>query len=299
MHDVIVVGGSFAGLAATLQLGRARRDVLVIDGGSRRNRFAAHSHGFLGQDGVAPGDIVAKGRAEVLAYPSVQWLDAQVGSARVIDGGFAVQVDGQEHRARRLLLATGVVDELPAIEGLAERWGKTVFHCPYCDGFELNRGAIGVIAAGEHAAHFASLVNEWSSGTTFFPVAGSQPTAEQLAELARRDIQVERTGIARVVGDASSLEVVLEDGRHLAFRGVFVTTRLRPSSLGVDLGCALEQSPVGTYFKTDMTKETSIPGVFACGDGALMMSSVSFAVADGAMAGVGVHRSLVFGAHSP
>ena len=126
MFDVIIVGGSYAGLAAALQLGRARRSVLVVDAGLRRNRFAASSHGFLGQDGQAPQAISAKGRAEVSAYPSVRWLEATAGQVRAVGDGFALRAGGEEHASRRLILATGVVDELPAVEGLTERWGKTV-----------------------------------------------------------------------------------------------------------------------------------------------------------------------------
>src|SRR5258706_4570204 len=131
MFDVIVIGGSYAGLAAALQLGRARRRVLILDAGQRRNRFAPTSHGFLGQDGRSPDAIAAPGRADVLAYPTVALHETSVTEARAGPEGFVVRAGGEEHRSKRLILATGVVDELPPIPGLAEQWGKRAFHCPY------------------------------------------------------------------------------------------------------------------------------------------------------------------------
>src|SRR4051794_34379086 len=145
MDDVIIVGGSYAGLAAAMQLGRARRDVLVVDAGERRNRAVMHAHGILGFDGHSPAVIAATGKAQVLAYPTVRWLDATVSGARGAVDGFVVSAGGQDHAARRLILATGLVDDTPAIPGLRERWGRTVFHCPYCDGYELDRGRVGVL----------------------------------------------------------------------------------------------------------------------------------------------------------
>lgn len=147
-HDVIVVGGSYSGMAATLQLVRARRSVLVIDAGQRRNRFASHSHGFLGQDGVPPGEIAANARRQLEAYPTLTWLEGRVEAVAGQADEFTVTTaDGESHLGRRILLATGVTDQLPAIDGLAQRWGKTVFHCPYCHGYELGQGRIGIVGA--------------------------------------------------------------------------------------------------------------------------------------------------------
>src|SRR4029077_9008535 len=183
MYDVAIGGGSYAGLAAAMQLGRARRQVLVIDAGQRRNRFVTRAHGVLGHDGESPTVIAAKGKAEVLRYPSVRWLDATVTEARARPGGIAVRAGDADHVAKRLILATGVVDNLPSIPGLQERWGKTVFHCPYCDGYELDRGKLGVLAAGPFAMHYAVIVAEWGmqGGTTLFLNQGVAPMVEELA----------------------------------------------------------------------------------------------------------------------
>jgi thioredoxin reductase len=297
MHDVLIIGGSYAGLSAALQLGRARRRVLILDAGQRRNRFASSSHGFLGQDGQAPDAIAAKGRAEVLAYPTVTWRSAAVTEARAVADGFLVRAGTEEFRSKRILLATGVVDELPAIPGLAERWGKTAFHCPYCHGYELNLGRLGVLATGPSSMHHALLVSEWAAAgqTTFFLDGVFEPDAEQLAQLASRGIELERERIEAALGSAPVIELRLRDGRTRSLDGLFLAPRTHiPVNLGEQLGCELEQGPMGTYFKTDATKETTVPGVFACGDAGLPMGTVALAVGDGAFAGAAAHRSLVF-----
>ncbi|HTE56260.1 MAG TPA: NAD(P)/FAD-dependent oxidoreductase [Kofleriaceae bacterium] len=301
MHDVIIIGGSYAGLSAALQLGRARRRVLVIDGGQRRNRFASSSHGFLGHDGQAPEAIAARGRAEVLAYPTVVWREARVDQAHAIDGGFAVRAGSDEHRARRLILATGVVDELPQVPGLVERWGRSVFHCPYCHGYELDLGRLGVLATGPMSIQQAAIVAGWGAPgqTTLYLDGALEPDAEQLADLAERGIQVERARVAAVAGeiDAShpSIEVQLGDGRATRLDGLFLLPRTRhPVPFGEQLGCELEAGPTGPFYRVDPTRETTVPGVFACGDAAVAAGAVSLAVGDGAVAGFSANRSLVF-----
>jgi thioredoxin reductase len=297
MHDTIIVGGSYAGISAGLQLARARRDVLVLDAGQRRNLTATASHGFLGQDGQDPGAVAAKGRTELLAYPTVTWRDAAVTDARRVPGGFAVRVGADEHRGRRLVIATGVVDELPAIPGLRERWGRTVFHCPYCHGYELGREQLAVLATSPMSVHQAVLVSDWASpgGTTLFLSGALDLDTAQRDDLAARRIHVEQTPVVGIAGDAPMIELQLEDGRELRFHGLFLQPRTRPAmALADSLGCALDDGPLGPFFRTDETKETTVRGVFACGDGARGMGSVAFAVGDGARAGMAAHQSLLF-----
>lgn len=300
MLDVIIVGGSYAGLAAAIQLGRARRSVLIVDAGQRRNQRAQHAHGFLGQDGVPPGAIVEKGRAEALAYPTVSHRQASVTAMRVLPEGFSVEVEGEMLRARRLILATGVVDVLPEIPGLRERWGESVFHCPYCHGYELHRGRIGVLATTPPAAHLALLAAEWGEfgRSVFFLNGAFEPEPEQLLELEARRISVEREPISAIEGDLPEVAVRLQSGRVERFVGLFLASSTRLAlPFAEQLGCELEAGPVGPFYKTDMMKETNVPGVFACGDAGLPMGSVSFAVADGVRAGIAVHQSLVFRRH--
>ncbi|MDD1508574.1 NAD(P)/FAD-dependent oxidoreductase [Pseudomonas sp. CNPSo 3701] len=292
-YDAIIVGGSYAGLSAGLQLARARRRVLVIDAGVRRNRFASHSHGFLGQDGRAPDDIAADGRAELMDYPSVTWQVGEAAEAQREGDGFVVRLrGGQAHATRRLILAGGVRDELPAIDGLAERWGRHVFHCPYCHGYELDQGRIGVLAVSPMSIHHAMMLPDWGS-TTFFLNGAFVPDAEQLQQLARRGVVVEPDRVQSISGERVDLN--LTDGRRVALDGLFVMPRTHQNNpLATQLGCALLEGPMGLYLQTSETQETSVPGVFACGDAALAAGSVALAVGTGARAGAGAHQSLIF-----
>lgn len=288
-YDVIIIGGSYAGLAAALQLGRARRSVLVLDAGERRNRFVHAAHGFLGHDGVDPGAIAAKGKAEVLAYPTITWRDARAVAARAAGGSFVVRASDEDLRARRLILAHGVVDDLPAVPGIAERWGKTVFPCPYCDGYELDRGKLAVLAAGPHAGHYAALVAEWG--------APGQTTLFCDEDVDALGVNIEREPIASVSGERTGITLRLRDGRTMDFRALFAAPKTRiPGPFAAELGCELEAGPMGAFYETDPeTKQTSVPGVYACGDAATAKALVAFAVADGVKAGVSAHQSLVFG----
>ena len=291
-YDVIIIGGSYAGLSAGLQLARARRSVLVIDAGERRNRYAAASHGFLTQDGAAPGDIAELGRAQLLKYGTVRWLQDEARDAQALEGGFAVVAGaGSRHTASRLVLATGVRDELPDIPGLAQRWGRHVFHCPYCHGYELEQGPVGVLAVSELSLHQALMLPDWGP-TTLFLNEVFEPDAGQSAQLRARGARIVRGRVARLDGTA---DVVMQDGSVHALAGLFVATRVRPGGLPAQLGCALEDGPMGPFVRTDAMKATTVPGVFACGDVARPAGSVALAVGDGAMAGAATHRSLMFG----
>ncbi|MGN8153006.1 NAD(P)/FAD-dependent oxidoreductase [Agrobacterium sp. 22094] len=291
-YDVIIIGGSYAGLSAALQLGRARRRVLVIDAGNRRNRFASHSHGFLGQDGKAPGEIIAKARHQIEAYETIDWIDGLATHVSGAFDAFEVEIDGGERKiGRRLIIAAGVTDDLPPIPGLHERWGQSVFHCPYCHGYELNQGRIGVIAASVLAIHHGLMLPDWGT-TTLFTNGTFVPDQEQRAQLAARGTRVEEGSIQEIGGKA---DVVLTDGRRLAMDGLFTQPTLRISASWIEpLGCSLEETPMGMTIRTDAMKQTTKRGVFACGDIARPTGSVALAVGDGAMAGTAAHRSLMF-----
>ncbi|MFZ5566623.1 MAG: NAD(P)/FAD-dependent oxidoreductase [Pseudomonadota bacterium] len=290
--EYAVIGGSYAGMSAALQLARARRSVAVVDAGLRRNRFAAESHGFLAQDGKPPGEIAEEARRQLLKYPNVRWIEGQAQTARRLDDEhLEVQWGGQSLQARRLILATGVVDELPEVQGLAERWGRSVFHCPYCHGYELGGGAIGVLAASALAQHHALMLPDWGTVTLFLN-GNYTPDAEQRAALQRRGVEIEAVPVARLSGHA---DVVLADGRVRSMTGLFTQARTRmASTLAEQLGCAFEEGPTGPYIRTDGMQQTSVPGVFACGDAARAAGNVAISVGEGAMAGAAAHRSLLF-----
>lgn len=292
--DVVVVGGSYAGMSAALQLARARQRVVVVDAGQRRNRFASASYGFLGQDGRPPSDIAADAKKQLLAYPNVRWIDATASAAaKSAHGeGFSVVTPGETLHSKRLVLATGVVDQFPAIDGFAERWGQTVFHCPYCHGYELNNGRIGVLAVGAMSFHHAMMLPDWGTVTLF--LNGSfEPDAEQTAALISRGVSIEHTPVKRLAEAAS---VVLQDGRSVTLDGLFTICQTRMASpLAEQLGCAFDEGPAGPFIRRNEMAETSVPGVFACGDAARAFGSVALSVGDGAMAGAATHRSLIFG----
>jgi thioredoxin reductase len=292
--DAIVIGGSYAGLSAALQLARARRRIAVIDAGQRRNRFAATSHGFLGQDGRGPEAIAADARDQLLAYPNVQWLQDTATAAERDAGGetFTVTTPATTLQARRVVLAIGVADELPPLPGLADRWGKSVFHCPYCHGYELDRGRIGVLAWSPMALHHALMLPDWGTVTLFLNES-FEPDAAQQAALAERGVTLVTGPVARVSGHAT---VELKDGRGFEMDGLFTATTTRMASpIAEQLGCALEAGPIGPVIQRSPMLETTVGGVFACGDAARPFGNVATAVGDGAMAGAATHRSLIPG----
>lgn len=295
MGDVIIVGGSYAGLSAALQIALARRHVLVVDADVRRNRFAVHSHGYLGFDGAKGAAIIEKARAELLAYPTVTWVDGTATMARATSDGFAVSLaSGALHEARRIVLAIGVVDELPDLPGVAARWGRSVFNCPYCHAYEMTGGHIAVLATNPFSVHTALLLSDWGR-VTYFTRALFQPSEEDIAALGRRGVSVERAPVVAIEGTEQDVQVRLEGGRALSFRGVHVSSKTRVASpLAEQLGCAFDESPFGAFVRVDVTTETTVPGVFACGDMAMPAGSIALAVGDGARAGVAAHQSLVF-----
>ena len=291
MYDAIVVGGSYAGLSAATQLARARRKLLVIDGGQRRNRFADVSHGFLSRDGASPAEIAGEARKQLLAYPTADWHDVQATTAEAIDGGFAVtDAEGNRAEAKRLVLALGVSDTLPSVPGLGERWGKSVFHCPYCHGYEVE-GQIGVLAVRPDSVHHAFMLPDWGPTTYFLNGQPLDPEARD--KLTARGVSFEPEPIRAITGHA---DVELASGRTVHLGGLFTATGTQPSSpLAEQLGCALDESPAGKFIRTDGMKATTVPGIFACGDAARAFGNIAFAVGDGAQAGASTHQSLMFG----
>jgi thioredoxin reductase len=295
-YDVAVVGGSFAGLGAAMQLARARRRVLVVDAGVPRNRFAPASHGFLGQDGRAPADIIQTFREQVLAYPTATFRqDEAVSARREDDDTFALDLaSGGTVRARRLVLATGIVDELPDLPGLRERWGVTVLHCPYCHGYEVADGRLGVLAVSEMSAHQALLIPDWSADVTLFTNGVLHPDAEQRAALEARGVRIETRPVVSLVGEAPGLAGVrLADGETVPLDALFTGARTRMASpLAEQLGCAIDDGPFGPIIRTGASQETTVAGVFAAGDAARAPHNATWAAADGVTAGTRAHQSL-------
>ena len=294
-YDVIVVGGSFAGLSAAMQLARARRRVLVIDAGQPRNRFAAHSHGFLGQDGKAPADIMLVATEQVAAYPTVSFVKDEATNAVKTHDGFVVTTSqGETFFSAKLILTIGVRDELPTIAGMLERWGTTVLHCPYCHGYEFGDMQIGVLANHPMSTHQAMLLPDWGP-TTYFTQGEFEPDTEQLEGLTRRGVHIERSPIVALLGNAPDLDAVkLADGRVVPLAAIFTAPKTHlVSPLAQQLGCEIIDGMTGPIIKVDDWKQTTVAGVFAAGDAANLMPNATIASASGVMAGSGAHASMV------
>jgi thioredoxin reductase len=295
-HDAIIIGGSFAGLSAAMYIARARRSVCIIDSGSPRNRFAAQSHGFLTQDGSEPGTMLATARSQVAAYPTATFIDGAAISAANEPDGFSVSLaTGEVLEGTRLVLAFGISDELPAIPGLAERWGRSVLHCPYCHGYEFSGQRLGVLHVSPMSLHQAMLIAEWGP-TTLYLNGAAEPDEASLAELRKRGVAIEPAAVAALQGDDVHLAAIeLTDGRTSDIDALYLGPRTRLNSdIAQRLGCELDEGRFGSIIRTDSTKMTTVSSVFAAGDITRDAHSVTWASADGVTAGMAVHRSLIF-----
>ena len=298
LWDSIVIGGSFAGLSAALQLARGLRSVLLFDSDAPRNRFATHTHGFFGADGADIVELRSKALQQLTTYQTVQTRKSIVVSAQRQDNGPFSIADEQGHQfeCRTLIIATGVVDSLPAIEGLTQRWGKSVIHCPYCHGYEFRHKPIAVIATGEASIHQAAILPDWGP-VTYFSQGSFKPDAEQESLLKRRGVLIENTAVVAIEGNNSDVShILLMDGRRLSAEVVYVVPKTTFShNLVQELGCELDLGVTGAFIKTDAMQLSSVSGLFAAGDIASPMHNGMLAAASGVRAGVAAHRYLMFG----
>ncbi|WP_180170061.1 NAD(P)/FAD-dependent oxidoreductase [Acinetobacter sp. YH12027] len=293
-YEVVIIGGSYAGLSAALPLARARRRILIIEAGQRRNRFAEHSHNFLTQDGRSPSAIAAEAKAQLEKYSTISWLAETVTDVKALDGKYLIVAGNQHIQAEKMIIATGVRDELPQVDGLAERWGKSVYHCPYCDGYELNLGEVGMLVSGMHSLHMALMLPDWGNTTLFLndAISADQLDDELLAKLSKRQIQIETRKISRIEG---LCEVIFDDGEKTVLDGLFVSTVTRLQADWIHhLGLEIDCNEYGEAIKTSPAKETNVKGIYACGDVTRSGGSVALSVGDGAMTGIVVHKSFIF-----
>ena len=294
-YDVVVVGGGAAGLNGALMLARSRRSVLVVDGGLPRNAPADGVHGLLGHDGVPPAELLAKGREEVRRYGG-EVVEAEVTGADAGDHGFSVALaDGRTVAARRLLVTTGLVDELPDVAGLRERWGKDVVHCPYCHGWEVRDQPIGVLASSPLAMHQVLLFRQLSHDVVLF-TNGMDFDTDQREQLLALAVGVVDGEVGEVeVRDDRIVGVRLVDGRTVPRRAVVTTTRMVAragflASLG--LTTAPHASGMGEHVVVDATGRTDVPGVWAAGNVTDLSAQVGGAAAAGALAGAQINSDL-------
>jgi Thioredoxin reductase len=294
--DVIIIGAGAAGLSAAQMLGRSLRSVLVLDTASPRNRFAAHMHGVLGGDGLNPRDFLARGRTEAEAY-NVQFGTSEATTVTESPTGVAVATsDGSTLTARRLIAATGVRDDLPAIPGLAEGWGRDVLHCPYCHGWEVRGQRIGVLATSPMGLHQAHLLRQWSDDVVFLSADAGPIEDTVVRTLGSRDVVIEpRRVLAVTRNDAGALTGArLEGGEHVALDAIFTAGELHPNDAYLDgLGLDRDELPVGSFIHADFAGKTSNTRVFAAGNITNPMANVPISMSAGTMAGSMVNMDLV------
>lgn len=298
LWDCVIVGGGAAGLSAGLVLGRARRKTLIVDAGQQSNLAAHGIGGLLGSDGRPPAELYAAGRVELSAYPSVEVRDGEVvAGARDGDEFDLTLGTGERIRARRVLLATGMQYRPPELPGLADAWGGSIFHCPFCHGWEVRDQPLAVLAAGQRGVHSALLLRGWSDDIVLLTNGPAELGEDDLARLAAAGVPVDERTVSEVRSAAGQLEsVVFADGTELPRRGMLVGTTLHQrSTLAEQLGAeAAEPGPVAAdAVRVDLFARTTTPGVFAAGDVSAQMPQVAAAVAAGALAAAAIMQTLM------
>jgi len=294
--DVAVIGGGAAGLSAAVTLGRARRSVVIVDSGEPRNARAEVVHGFLTRDGISPAEFLSVGRAEAESY-GANLINGEAVGARRFGAGFEVTLaDERVVSARRLLVTTGLVDELPDVPGMDELWGRGVHHCPYCHGHELFGHAVGVLGSGPMAVHQTLMFRQWVDDLVLFVHTAPEPTAEEAEQLAARGIRVVRGRVDSLqVVDGHLAGVAMADGSVVARRSLVVGPRyMARSELLTSLGLATTEHPMGLgeFIAADAFGQTAVAGVWVAGNVTDLTAGVVAAAAGGMMAGAAVNGDL-------
>jgi thioredoxin reductase len=290
--EVIILGGSYAGLSAAMALGRSLRNVLIIDNGLPCNRQTPHSHNFLTQDGEKPAEIARKAKEQVLAYPTVSWLEDTAVKGEKTQNGFLITIaSGQSFMTKKLIAASGVKDMLPDMKGFAACWGISVVHCPYCHGYEIRHKKTGILANGKKAFHLASLVHNLTDDLTILTSGKADFNPEQLAKLDKHGIKMIESEVVEIEHDQGVLRNVLfKDGSSASFDAIYAAVPFEQhSDIPAFLGCELTAHG---HIKIDPLQRTSIAGLFACGDNSSGMRSVANAVSSGNLTGGMVNKEL-------
>lgn len=303
-YDVLIIGGSVAGLSAALALGRSLRSVLIIDSDRPCNRQTPHSQNFFSRDGIAPAELAAIARQQVLAYPTVTWLDGKAvaltkNNRNPTGGGaepltFTITTDQNERfEGRKVLLATGVEDLMPPIEGFAESWGRSVLHCPYCHGYEVHNQPLGVLMNGEQTLERVGMIHNLSQTLTLFTDGPANFPDADRATLRRLNVPVVETPIVRIEHTDGFLQALhLQDGNRLSLTALFAHVPFRQhTDLGEQVGGTM--TPAGHVAVVNLMGNTNVPGLFAAGDTTTFMRSVANATAAGSLAGAAINRELV------
>ena len=290
--DVIIVGGSYAGLSAAMSLGRALRNVLIIDSGLPCNRQTPHSHNFITQDGEKPGVIAEKAKGQVLKYDTVKFLTDLAVNATKTDKGFEITTQSEKiFSARKLVFATGLKDKMLNIKGFSECWGITVLHCPYCHGYEVKNQKTGIFANGYGAFHLSRLINTWTKDLTIFTNGKSELTQEQTDEIKRHNISIVEKDIASLKHkDGVVEEIIFSDNSTCQLEVIYSRPPFEQHcKIPELLGCELTEQGL---IKVDAFQKTTVDNVFACGDSSNPLRSVPFAVSTGSNTGVFLNNAI-------
>ena len=290
--DVIIIGGSYAGLSAAMALGRSLRHVLIVDSGLPCNRQTPHSHNFITQDGEKPAVIAEKAKTQVLRYDTVKFhSDLAVSGKKIAQGFEIVTKSGDTFQAKKLIFASGVKDIMPDIKGFSQCWGISVIHCPYCHGYEFKKQKTAIMANGERAVHIASLVNNLTDNITILTSGKADFSAEQTAKLKKHHIAIVETKVSEIEHNNGYIKnVVFNDSSKMDFDAVYAAIPFEQhSDIPVLIGCELTEQG---HIKTDMFQKTTVSGAFACGDNASMLRSVAYATSTGNIAGAMANNSM-------
>lgn len=293
LFDVIIIGGSYSGLSAAMALGRSLRKTLVIDSGKPCNEQTPHSHNFLTHDGSSPAEISTIAKSQVEEYDTVKFYNGKAVSAQKTDFGFEIQTEnGEIFKSKKIIVATGIIDQIPDIKGFKESWGISLIHCPYCHGYEYKGKKTGIIANGDKAVHISSLVKNLTKDVTIMTRGKANFTSEQLEKLKNNQIDIIETEISELKNENGYVKsLIFDDEKEINFEAVYGAFPFQQhSDIPKDLGC--EFTEMG-HIKTDMFQKTNVPGIFVCGDNSSMMRSVSNAVMTGNVAGAMVNMELV------
>ncbi|KQT24054.1 pyridine nucleotide-disulfide oxidoreductase [Chryseobacterium sp. Leaf405] len=289
--DVIIIGGSYAGLSAGMALGRSLRNVLIIDSGKPCNRQTPHSHNFITHDGKTPKEISNLAKEQVLKYETVKFHDGIVVKTSKNEDSFEVETEnGKIFHAKKIILASGIKDIMPNIPGFAECWGISVIHCPYCHGYEVKGKVTGIMANGDMAFDFSKLVFNLTKDLTLFTNGKSTLTQEQVEKFNQNKINLNEDEISEIVHKNGQIEkVILKNGKEISLEVLYAKIPFEQNIKVEDLGIELNEQG---FITVDMMQKTNIPGVFACGDNVTMMRSVANAVAQGNFTGAVVNKEL-------
>ena len=292
IFDVIIIGGSYSGLASAMALGRALRNVLIIDSGKPCNKQTPHSHNFLTQDGNTPKQISETAKLQVQKYDTVKFYNGIAINATKEDFGFAVKTNSEEiFKAKKLIFATGLKDIFPKIEGFSECWGISILHCPYCHGYEVRNEETGIITNGEAGFEYARLISNWTKKLTIFTNGKSNFTKEQAEKLSSKNIQIIDKEILKVNHSEGKVESVeFADNSKAKVKALYARPDFEQHcKIPIDLGCEINEQGL---LKVDAFQKTTVKNIYACGDNCAMRS-LALAVSTGTMAGVVANKELI------